>query len=39
MRKIKIVLLVCRLLGFNILNWSVSHNWQTKKDQISLFLS
>jgi len=39
MWKIRIVFLVCRLLGFEIPKWSSSYNWQTKNNQINLFLT
>ena len=38
MWKIRIVFLVCRLLGFEIPKWSSNYNWQTENNQINLFL-
>ena len=39
MGKIRIIFFVCRLLGFTILKSSNSYNWETKNDQINLFLA
>jgi len=39
MWKIRIVFLVCRLLGFEIPKWSSNYNWQTENNQINLFLT
>ncbi len=39
MGKIRIIFFVCRLLGFTILKSSNSFNWETKNNQINLFLA